>query len=151
MAVFIPGADIGLVFEELRFAHGIAHDLRHIEIGDGEAVADEIVAPREMQFQRRERHFQHAAGHGNRLAAAFAGLLSGVMHQHDLHGLRLQFGGGPERPPQHLAFLGNIGRRERSAMLLDEIERDGQRFGQHKPVIIDRGDLGRRVDGQEIR
>jgi hypothetical protein len=65
--------------------------------------------------------------------------------------MRLDAGRGPQAPHSDLAFFGDVRSGERAAMLAGEIEVDGERFVQHQPVIVDRGDEAVRIDLQEFR
>ena len=65
--------------------------------------------------------------------------------------MRLHLDRRPQRPHAHLSVLGQVGGRQRAAVLPGEVEVDRQQLVQHQPVVVDRGDVPVRVHRQELR
>jgi len=80
--------------------------------------------------------------------ALFRGLGDAVA-EHD-QGVALDLGCRPQRPHGHQPVLSGIGGRQRTAVLLGEVEVDGERLVQHQPVIFDRRNMAVGIDPQEL-
>jgi hypothetical protein len=64
--------------------------------------------------------------------------------------MRPDLGRRPECPHGHQSVFSQIGRRQRSAMLLGQVKVDRQRPVQHQAAIFDRRDMAVRVYFQKL-
>ena len=144
-----PGFHAWCGLEQLRRRQGVAEDLGHIDVGDREAPPDDEAGLGEGLVQHGEGCAQGLDRSRGNLGVAVLGLVADAMIEH-LDGVRLDLGGRPQRPHAHQSVLGQVGGRQRAAMLLGEIEVDRQRLVEHQPVVVDRGDVAVGIHLQEL-
>ncbi len=127
----------------------VTDDLRHVEIGDGETVAYQIIVAGKMLLQHPEGPPQKARGDIDHRFAGIAFRKPFGDGGGNLQRIGLDFGRCKERPLQHRRIFLQVDRCEQSAIFADEIKVDGHGFIKHHAVIFDAGDGAHRIDGQK--
>jgi hypothetical protein len=117
---------------------GAADHRRHVEVGDGEALAEEIGPAGERAVEHAERRLQHLERLGELLAVAVLGRQAHGVQRPDVDAA-VDLLHRPQAPFPALRLALECGRIERAGgVLLGEIERDRQRLPQHEAVVVDR-------------
>jgi hypothetical protein len=137
-------ADVLVRRQQGRIGAPRAEHVRHQDIRDGEIVGSDERAAREPAVELREPHIGPSRERVVR-SRAFGAVQP---HEPVRQDRRLDAGERGKAPPQDLGFPGEITRHQLAA-LAREVDQNRARFRHHDAVVVDGGDLAKRVHRAE--